>query len=113
GQSRRGSKDRLEVEFGSELDDAGGISAADSARNCTERLGVESIHDRVGVGVVVLEEVEEIKTQLKIGRLLELESFDRREVVIDQARHTKCAGARRVAERCGLSRDKRGRVKPV
>ena len=67
----------LEEELASELDDSGGISAADSARDGAEGLGVESIDDGVGVCVVVLEEVEEVEAKLEALRLSELETFNR------------------------------------
>jgi hypothetical protein len=56
---------RLEVEFGAELDDPGGISASDSACDCAEGLGVERIDDGVGVGVEVFEEIEEVDAELE------------------------------------------------
>ena len=84
----------LEKELASELDDSGGITAADSARDGAEGLGVECIDDGVGVCVVVLEEVEEVEAELKVLRFRELEGFDCREIVVDQARHTEGAGAR-------------------
>ena len=85
---------RLEVEFGTELDDSGGISAADSTRNCAEGLGVEGIDDGVGVGVEVLEEIEEVDAELEVGGLGELDAFGSGEVVIDEAGHTEGVGAR-------------------
>jgi hypothetical protein len=66
------------------LDDTGSITSADAACDGTECLGVKGVNYRVGIWVVVFEEVEDVNSELEIGRLGELESLGGGEVVVDE-----------------------------